>query len=151
MTNLETRLKDDIKSAMKSGAKADLEVLRTILSDIKNAAIAEGLEREGFGDEIVLKMLRRGVKTRSESAEMYKEAKREELEATERFQIDVLRRYLPAELSAAELEGIVDGVIAELGATTKREMGGVIKAVMAKTAGRADGKAVSGLVAGRLS
>lgn len=151
MTNLETRLKDDIKTAMKSGAKDELEVLRTILSDIKNAAIAEGLEREGFDDEIVIKVLRRGVKTRSESAEMYRTAERADLENKERFQIEVLRRYLPTEMSSAELEVIVDTVIVELGATSKKEMGAVMKGVMARTGGRADGKAVSGIVAGRLS
>lgn len=151
MTTLETRLKNDIKTAMKSGAKDDLEVLRTVISDIKNAAIAEGLSREGFGDEIVLKILRKGVKTRSESAEMFREAKREDLESKERFQIEVLRRYLPAEMSTAEIEVIVDTVIVELGATTKKEMGAVMKEVKVRTEGRADGKVVSGIVATRLS
>jgi uncharacterized protein YqeY len=151
MPTLETRLKDDIKTAMKSGAKDELELLRTLLSDIKNVAIAQGLERAGFSDEFVTKSLRRGVKTRTESADLYQSAGRQDLEQKERFQIEVLRRYLPAEMGVAELELIVDVVIVELGATTKKEMGAVMKEVMVRTSGRADGKQVSGIVAGRLA
>ena len=151
MTSLETRIKDDMKAAMKAGAKDELEVLRTILSDLKNAAIASGGERSGLDDELVLKVLRKGVKTRSESADMYKDAGRDDLEGKERFQIGVLERYLPAALSEAELEALVDGVIGDLGASTKKEMGAVMKEVMARSGGRADGKAVSGLVGRKLS
>lgn len=151
MTSLETRIKDDMKAAMKSGAKDELEVLRTILSDLKNAAIAAGGERTGMDDEQVLKVLRRGVKTRNESADMYRDAGRDDLEGKERFQIGVLERYLPAALSEDELVTVVDAVIAELGASSKKEMGAVMKEVMVRTGGRADGKAVSALVGGKLS
>jgi hypothetical protein len=150
MTTLESRLKDDIKAAMKSGAKEDLIVLRTVVSDMKNVAIAEGMERDGFDDAFVLRQLRKGVKTRTESADMYREAGRDDLEAVERAQIAVLERYLPAAISQAELTTVVEAVIADLGATTKKEMGAVMKEVMLRTEGRADGKQVSGLVAGRL-
>lgn len=151
MPTLETRLKDDIKAAMKAGAKAELLLLRTILSDVKNAAIAQGLDREGFSDEFVMKSLRRGIKTRTESADVYQSAGRDDLEQVERFQIDVLRRYMPEEMAPAELEVIVDAVIVELGASSKKEMGTVMKEVMARISGRADGKLVSGIVAGRLA
>lgn len=151
MTSLETRIKDDMKAAMKAGAKDELEVLRTILSDLKNEAIAAGGDRTGMDDELVLKVLRRGVKTRGESADMYRDAGRDDLEGKERFQIGVLERYLPAALSEDELATVVEAVISELGASTKKEMGAVMKEVMARTGGRADGKAVSALVGGKLS
>ena len=149
--SLQARIHDDVKTAMKAGQKDDLEVLRMLLSDVKNAAINDGLERDGVPDDLVLKIVRRGVKTRTESADTYASAGRKDLETVERFQIEVLRRYLPEEMSAAELEVVVDTVIAELGATSKKEMGAVMKGVMARTEGRADGKAVSAIVASRLS
>lgn len=149
--SLQARIQDDVKAAMKSGQKDDLEVLRMLLSDVKNAAIEAGLERDGVPDEVVLKVVRRGVKTRTESADTYAGAGRDDLEKVERAQIEVLRRYLPEELSAAEVEVVVDTVITELGATSKKEMGAVMKEVMARTQGRADGKAVSGIVASRLT
>lgn len=149
--SLETRIKDDIKAAMKSGAKDDLEVLRMLISDVKNVAINDGLEREGFDDELVLRVVRRGIKTRTESADLYAKANRKDLEATERAQILVLERYLPAAMSEGELAGVVDAVIRELGASTKKEMGKVVKEVMARVQGRADGKAVSAVVGGRLA
>lgn len=150
MTTLEERIRDDIKAAMKSGAKDELEVLRTVMADVKNAAIKEGGDRSGLDDELVLKVLRRAVKTRTESAGVYAEAGRKDLEDVERFQIGVVRRYLPAEMSSAELEVIVDTVIVETGATSKKEMGKVMKAVIEKTGGRADGKTVSQMVGRRL-
>lgn len=149
MTSLELRLKDDIKVAMKAGQKDDLEVLRMVLSDVKNAAILEGLAREGFDDELVLRVIRKGLKTRSESASVYAEAGRSDLEQKERDQIVVLERYVPKALSDEDLAALVRTVVTELGALTKKEMGAVVKEVMARAGGRADGKAVSGQV-GRL-
>jgi uncharacterized protein YqeY len=150
MNTIEARVKDDIKAAMKGGQKEELELLRMLMSDVKNAAINAGVERTGVDDEVVEKVLRRGVKTRTESAEMYKEAGRVELEQKERFQIEILRRYLPAELSDAEVEVIVDTVILELGAQGKQDMGKVMKEVMARTQGRVDGRKVSQTVGARL-
>jgi uncharacterized protein YqeY len=150
MNTIEARVKDDIKAAMKGGLKEELELLRTLMADMKNAAIEGGLDRTGLDDELVEKVLRRGVKTRTESAEMYQEAGRDELEQKERFQIEILRRYLPAELSDAEVEVIVDTVIVELGAESKKDMGRVMKEVMVRTQGRVDGRKVSQTVGARL-
>ena len=151
MASIEARVRDDIKAAMKAGRKDELDVLRMLMSDAKNAAIQEGSERTGLPDEMMEKVLRRGVKTRTEAAEMYAQAKRRDLEDVELFQIEVLRRYLPAELSDAEVEVIVDTVIVELGAAGKQDMGRVMKEVMSRTAGRVDGKKVSQTVGARLS
>ena len=151
MSTIESQIKDDIKAAMKAGHKEELEVLRMLMSDAKNVAINDGLARTGVEDDTFIKVLRKGVKTRTESADMYREAAREDLEQKERFQIEVLRKYMPAEMSEAELEVIVDTVIVETGATSKKEMGGVIKEVMARTSGRCDGRKVSAIVGTRLS
>ncbi len=151
MSTIEAKVKDDIKAAMKAGRKEELEVLRMLVSDAKNVAINQGLDRSGVDDDTFLKVLRKGVKTRTESADMYKEAERKDLEDKERFQIEVLRKYMPAELGDAELEVIVDTVIVELEAKTKKEMAGVMKEVMARTGGRCDGRKVSTIVGARLS
>ena len=150
MPSVETRLQEDVKAAMKAGRKDELEVLRTILADVKNAAIAEGLERTGVPDDVVLRVVRRGIKTRTESATLYADAGRTDLADKERFQIGVLERYLPAQASEAEIEQVVDAVVAELGATDKQAMGAVMKAALARLGGAADGKQVSRVVAARL-
>lgn len=150
MSSLETRIKDDVKAAMKAGRKDELEVLRSLLADVKNVAIAEGLARSGLGDDLVVRVIRKGIKSRAESAAMYAEAGRQDLEDKERFQIEVLQRYLPAEMAPAELEVIVDTVIVELGAKGRKDMGRVMKAVMEKVGARADGKTVSSIVGARL-
>jgi len=150
MTTLEARIKEDIKSAMKAGRKEQLEVLRMLLSDVKNVAINSGLDRTGMSDELVIATLRRGVKTRSEAAELYAKGGRKDLEERELMQIEILRQYLPAEISDAELEVIVDTVIVELGAKGKNDMGRVMKEAMQRTSGRVDGKKVSAVVGARL-
>ena len=150
MTSLEERMKDDIKTAMKAGAKADLEVLRMLISDAKNVAIASGAERSGIGDDVMLRVLQKAVKTRAESCELYARGGRQDLVDHEQFQIEVIKRYLPAVLSEAEIEVVVDTVIVELGARDKTAMGKVIKESMARLKGAADGSLVSRVVSARL-
>jgi uncharacterized protein YqeY len=151
MTSLESRLKDVVKAAMKKGAREELEVLRMLLSDAKTVAIAAGGERSGLSDEVMLGVLRKAVKTRSEAAALYAQGGRKDLEDRENAQIEVIRRYLPAEVSEAEIEVVVDTVIVNLGATTRADMGRVMKEAMARLAGRAEGASVSRIVASRLS
>ena len=150
MTSLEERLKDDIKTAMKAGSKADLEVLRMLISDAKNVAIASGGDRSGIADDVMLKVLQRAVKTRTESCELYAKGGRQDLVDVEMFQIEVIKRYLPAVLSEAEIEVVVDTVILELGARDKSAMGKVIKESMARLKGKAEGSVVSRVVSSRL-
>jgi uncharacterized protein YqeY len=151
MTSLETRLKDDVKAAMRKGAREELEVLRMVLSDAKNVAIAAGGDRVGLSDEIMLSVLRKGVKTRNESAVLYAKGGRKDLEEREQAQIEIIRPYLPAEMAVAEIEVVVDTVILDLGAKTKADMGKVMKAAMARLEGRAEGSSVSRIVASRLT
>lgn len=151
MSSLEERIKADIKDAMKSGRKDELLVLRTIMADAKNAAIAEGGERSGLDDEFLLKILRKGVKTRTDSIAAYREAGRDDLVEVEAFQVEVLERYLPAELPDEELTAIVERVIDETGASSKKDMGKVMGAVLAEVGARASGARVSKIVGARLS
>ena len=151
MSSLESRLREDVKTAMKAGAKEELEVLRMLISEGKKIVIDSGAAADAIPDDVLLKVLKKGVKTRTESAEMYAKAGRKDLLDVERFQIGVIERYLPKTLGEPEVGAAVDAVIRELGATDKAAMGKVIKAVMARLAGQADGQMVSRLVAARLS
>ena len=150
MTSLQQRLQDDIKTAMKAGKKDDLEVLRTLTAEVKNAAIKEGGDRDAVPDEVVQRVLRKGVKSRVEAATLYEKGGRQDLVDKEVFQIGVLVRYLPAQAGEEEVTAVVDAVIAELGVTDKKAMGQVMKAALAKLEGRADGKIVSRIVGTRL-
>jgi uncharacterized protein YqeY len=151
MTTVESRLKADIKTAMRAGSKDELVVLRTLMADGKNIAISSGADRSELPDDLMLKVLRRGVKTRAESVEMYAEAGRDDLVAKETFQIEIIRRYLPAEVAEAEIEQVVDGVIADLEAKDRKSIGPVMKEVLARLEGRADGKTVNRIVSARLA
>jgi uncharacterized protein len=129
------RIKSDVATAMKAGEKERVGALRLVLSELQKA------EKEGEVDELAV--LRRERKRRREAAEAYREAAREDLAETEDFEAQVIEAYLPAELSDAELDQLVANAVAETGASSPRDMGQVIKHVMAAAQGRADGRAVS--------
>lgn len=150
MSTLEQRLKDDIKAAMKAGAREELDVLRMVMSDARNAAMASGPERPDIPDDLMLKVLQKAVKTRTESVEAFAKGGRQDLVDHERAQIEIIKRYLPAMASEAEVEAVVDAVMAELGVRDKAGMGRVIKESMARLKGAADGAVVSRIVAARL-
>ena len=151
MTSLETRLREDVKTAMKAGKREELDVLRMLLSDGKKIVIDAGGASDAIPDDVLMKVLRKGVKTRGESAAMYAQAGRKDLLEVERAQIAIIERYLPKTLSEDAVGGTVDAVIKELGARDKTAMGKVIKEVMARLSGQVDGQVVSRLVAARLS
>jgi uncharacterized protein YqeY len=150
MTTLHERLLADLKSAMKSGASKDLEVLRMLVSDARYAAAAAGIEGDAIPDEVMLKVLRKAVKTRSESIAMFEKGGRQDLIERESFQVEVIKRYLPAEVGEADIERVVGQVVTELGATSKADMGRVIKEAKARLGGGADGGAISRAVGARL-
>jgi uncharacterized protein YqeY len=129
------RIKSDVASAMKAGERDRVTALRLVLSELQKA------EKDGDGDELAV--LRRERKRRREAAEAYREASREDLADAEDFEAQIIEGYLPAELSDAELDGLVDQAMAETGAESQRDMGKVIKHVMAAAGGRADGRRVS--------
>jgi uncharacterized protein YqeY len=137
MTAVE-QLKSDLVTAMKAGEKERVGALRMVLSALQLD------EKEGGGDEVAV--LRRERKRRLDAAEQYREAGRPELAEPEEAEARMIEGYLPAEMSDDELERLVRGAVAETGASSVKEMGAVMKAVMPAVAGRADGKRVSATV-----
>jgi hypothetical protein len=137
------RIKSDVASAMKAGERDRVAALRLVLSELQKA------EKDGGTDELAV--LRRERKRRREAAEAYRGAAREDLAEGEDFEARIIEQYLPAELSDAELDGLVERAVAETGAESQQDMGKVIKHVMAAAGGRADGRRVSTKVKDALS
>ncbi len=136
---MEERIKSDTAAALKGGDRARVGALRLVLSELQKA------HKDSVGvDE--LGVLRRERKRRLEAAEAYGGAGRDDLARGERFEAEVIERYLPAELPDDELRAIVGDAVAETGASSPREMGRVMSVVMERVDGRADGRRVSGLV-----
>jgi uncharacterized protein YqeY len=142
MTVLE-QVRTDITSAMKAGEKQRVGALRLVLSELQKAA------KEGGDDELAV--LRRERKRRLEAAEQFRDGGRPELAEQEESEAELIQGYLPAELGDAELDAIVAAAIAETGASSPKDMGQVMKAVMSKAGGRADGKRASARVREALS
>jgi len=143
--SLQQRLSDEIKSAMLAKDADRLGTLRLLKSAIGYAQMEKKAETTTDADFIGL--VQKEVKKRRDSIDQFEKGGRVELAAKEKKEITVLETFLPQALSETELVELVRGTIQELGATSKKEMGQVIKAVQAKAAGRAEGKTVSGLVA----
>ena len=125
-------------SAMKSYECERVAALRLVLSELQKA------EKDGGGDELAV--LRRERKRRLEAAEQFRGGGRPELADKEESEADLIQSYLPAELDDAELDAMIAEAIAQTGASDAKDMGQVMKAVMARTGGRADGKRVSARV-----
>jgi uncharacterized protein YqeY len=137
------RIKSDVSSAMKAGERDRVSALRLVLSELQKA------DKEGDADELAV--LRRERKRRREAAEAYREAAREDLAEGEDFEAQLIEHYLPADVSDEELDELVRRAMAETGAESPRDMGKVIKHVMAAADGRADGRRVSTKVKEALS
>ena len=146
--SLGDRLKADMISAMKAKEKERLAVLRMLIAKLKDAAINK---RDVLSAEEELRLISTYAKQREEGVVEAERAGREDLAEKERFELDVVRSYLPAPLDDEELAALVGEVIAAEGATSMKEMGGVMKIVLARAAGRADGGKVSALVKARLA
>ena len=137
------RLEEDLKSAMRAGDTVSRDAIRYILAAIKNAEIdARGSDAQV--DPVAT--LRKLGKQLNDSIEQYEAAGRQDLADHERAQFEVLRRYLPAELSDADLDTIVADAIAETGASGAKDMGRVMPVAMRIAAGRADGRRISAAV-----
>lgn len=150
MSSLTARLAEDIKSAMKAKDTVALNVVRGLKSALKYGAI-EKLGADGeLEDADAILVVRRELKKRQDSVEQYEKGGRQDLADTEKAEITVLEKYLPAAMSADELSKLVEAAISETGATSKKDMGKVMKLVTERAAGRADGKTISGEVGKRL-
>lgn len=145
--SLKAQLTEDMKAAMKGGEKDRLGVIRLVNAAIKQREVDE---RIVLDDAQVLAVLEKMLKQRKDSVTQFEAAGREDLAAVERYEMGVIQAYLPAQLSAAEIEAIIAAAIAESGAASGKDMGKVIALVKPKVAGRADMGAISGLVKARL-
>ncbi len=148
---LQERVDSDLKEAMRAKDTRKLGVLRMLKSALKYAVIAKSGAEAELSDAEAAQVVRRQVKQRQDSIESFEKGGRAELAAKEKEELSILNAYLPQAMSSDELAKIVRETIAETGATSKAQMGGVMKALQAKVAGRADGKTLSQEVSRQLS
>lgn len=146
---LREQILEDIKTAMKNKEADRLSTVRFLQSAIKNREIE--LRPNAITEQDVLGVIKKMAKQRKDSITEFEKAGRNDLADKEKFELGVLEAYLPQQMSEEQVAKIVDEVIKAQGATTQKQMGGVIKEVMAKTAGQADGKMISEMVKSRLS
>lgn len=151
MSTLSNQVTEDIKNAMRAKDTVALTTLRALKSAIKNSAIEKGGADAELDDTEVTAVIRKQIKQRQDSITQYDQAGRSELSYKEKAEIEILEKYLPAALSQEEIEQAVAESIAETGATSKADMGQVMKAVQEKTGGRADGKTLSQAVQAKLA
>lgn len=139
MGQLTEKIRTDLTSAMKAQEKERLSVIRMLQSAIKNEQIHLGHE---LADEEAMNVIRKAVKQRQDSIEQYANAGRTELAEKERSEMEILKAYLPAEISDEELESGLREIIAATGAQSKKDLGRVMKEATARYRGRADGRKI---------
>jgi uncharacterized protein YqeY len=145
---LKARIQEDMKSALRAGEKDRLGNIRMLLAAIKQREVDERIELD---DAQVLSVVDKMVKQRRESITQFEAGGRADLVARETAELQLLAAYLPAQLSAAELDAMIGELIAATGATSIKDMGKVMAAIKAKAAGRADMGAVGARIKARLS
>ncbi len=150
MSELKTRLRSDLTTAMKARDAMTTGTLRMVLAAVGNEEVAGKSARE-LSDAEVITVLTREAKKRRESADAFAQAGRDELAAKERAEGEIISRYLPEQLSDDEIADIIRAAIAETGAEGPRAMGSVMRVVQPKIAGRADGATVAAEVKRQLA
>lgn len=138
----QARIEADLKDAMRAGEVLRRDTLRMVMAALKNKRIEVG---QDLDDAAQLAVLTSAAKTRADSAQQYDDAGRPELAEKERAEIAIIQAYLPRQLDEGEVRAIVEGKIAELELSSKKEMGQLMKAVMADHKGTVDGKLVQRL------
>ena len=146
--SLKAQLTEDMKTAMKSGDKDRLGVIRLVNAAIKQREVDE---RIVLDDTAVLGVLEKMLKQRRDSIQQFEAAGRTDLADVEKFEVGVIQHYLPAQLSAAEVDAAIAAAIAEAGATSAKDMGKVMGLVKPKVAGRTDMGKLSELVKAKLA
>jgi len=144
--SLMARLDTDIKDAMRARAADRLVVLRMLKSSFKSYAIDKGIADEAVDEPTALSIVRKELKKRQDSVEAFEKGGRQDLADKEKAEAEILSAYLPQALTPDEVEALVKGVIVEVGATSKAQMGAVMKLATERAAGRTDGRALSGAV-----
>src|SRR5689334_19925861 len=134
---LSQRVDEDLKQAMRDKSAMKLGVLRMLKSALKYAAIEKAGAETELNDADAAQVIRKQVKQRQDSIESFEKGGRAELAAKEKDELSILQSYLPQQMNADELSKLVRETIAEVGATSKAQMGAVMKALQAKVAGRA--------------
>lgn len=147
MSALAEKITEDIKTAMKSGEKERLLTLRTLMAQIKDATVNAGTD---MTDEAAVAVVAKQIKQRTDAFEQFKQADRMDLADKEEAEMVILREYQPAQMSEEEISALVDDAIQATGATSKKEMGKVMGALMPKVKGKADGGLVNRIVASKL-
>lgn len=145
---LREQILDDIKNAMKAKEAEKLSAIRMLQAAIKYREIE--LRPNAITDQDILGVVKKLTKQRKDSIEEFSKAGRTDLVDKEKFELSVLEAYMPAQMSADEVVKIVEAVIKEQGATSAKQMGGVMKEVIARTGGLADGKLISETVKSKL-
>jgi len=144
---LKERITDDMKSAMRSGEKERLGTIRLIMAAIKQREVDE---RIVLDDAQVLAVVEKMIKQRREAITQFEAGGRADLVAKESAELDLLIAYLPQQLSAAELDAVIEEAVAASGASSIKDMGKVMALVKSKAQGRADMSAVSARIKARL-
>ncbi len=150
MSTISASIVEDMKTAMRAKDSVALNVVRALKSAIKYAAIEKHGADADLDDQDAIVVVRREIKKRQDSIASYESANRQDLADTEKAEIAVLEKYLPAAMNADDLIKLVETVIAETGATSKKDMGKVMKILQERTAGAADNKTLSTEVSKRL-
>src|SRR5712692_11135293 len=148
---LAERVDTDLKDAMRAKDATKLGVLRMLKSALKYTAIEKSGAEAELSDAEAAQVIRKQAKQRQDSIESFEKGGRAELAAKEKKELSILNAYLPQAMSADELSKVVRETIAEIYATSKAQMGAVMKALQAKVAGRVDGKTLSQEVLKQLS
>jgi uncharacterized protein len=148
---LQERVDSDLKDAMRVKDTRKLGVLRMLKSALKYATIAKSGAEAQLSEAEAAQVVRKQAKQREDSIESFEIGGRSELAAKEKEELSILNTYLPQAMNSDELAKVVRETIAETGATSQAQMGGVMKALQAKVAGRADGKTLSQEVSRQLS
>ena len=147
MTDLKTRITDDVKTAMKAGEKDKVSVLRMLTAELKQREVVDAVE---LTEAVVIAAIEKMIKQRRDSEAQFRAGNRPELADKEAAEITVLSAYLPAQLSAAEVDALIVQAIAETGAAGGKDMGKVMGWLKPKVAGKADMGKLSGLIKAKL-
>ncbi|MEX1116148.1 MAG: GatB/YqeY domain-containing protein [Akkermansiaceae bacterium] len=151
MSDTATRIPEDIKTAMRAKDATALNALRALKTALTNAAIEKGGLGTALEEPEVLTLVRKQIKQRLDSCEQFEKAGRPELVVTEKAEIEILSRYLPAALTDEQLLAIIEQAVTETGSTGKADMGKLMKRSQELAEGRADGKLLSAAVMKRLA
>ena len=146
--SLQEQISAALKDAMRARDEVKMATLRLVLTAIKNR---EKEARSLLEDQEVISVITTQIKQRRESIEQYRQADREDLAQREESELQILQGYMPEQVSEEEISNTLDEIIAEVGAVSMKDMGKVMKAAMAKLAGKADGQAINAMVKAKLS